>query len=1072
MRMADDDPKLSKTESTNTGRLSPSEFMRQLRPELYSDTEDREAYQLDAPTLENHLGSITSRNQTNDFEVFCRRLCERTICPNLRTHTGPDGGGDSKVDTETYPVSEETSSSFYIGTPATAHERWAFAFSAQKNWTDKVKRDVKNIIKTGRDYKNIVFVTSQFARDKKRSEVEDALSEKYGISVTIHDRSWIVKEVMENDRKDIAFNYLKVGEEKIGKFRLGPKDYSRAQQLADIEKAIEDPEVFAGMEIQKVAEALVAAKLSRNMERPRFETDGRFERAVRLAEASGTYRQELEAKYERIWTAFWRFDDFQFLKASYSDFEALALCSIYAIDLGLLSNILQLLVNSVVSKNLSEEECELPQRTARLKSVLEKIVTDKNSPNNALEARTLLLIIRMNGILLTKNFDRLPELWKEASEILEKSKGLGEFRVEELVKLIDAFGEVAKNDSEYNELIEKIAKFIAERKSEVEGALVLLKRAQKLISDNNFDNNLDIIRFLGKSVIGLSKKEYTEPLAVALKLLTLAYQSAGLLWASRASCLFLGSILVIEGEESSQLPINFVPTMEMWASISLELRYIPDFLFAFHQLSHALVSLPLSDDTKENVVKNIQKFDLIFSCLILNLEDAELQKLESLPDVLDALGLYMSRASLLFMLGYAEMLQAEKFLSDDGGNKSFSHIANQPVAQSLKGTPILNAETSEVFSTKIIGMVIEVSTTGSLNSVLVAETILGSLEAFFATAIEYKVSPHTEKFHLNIMEGNVTTPSLDIDEPNMSGTVYWPTDLCPVGLQEQEKIQEFWYELCERILAACYFVRDEENFLESLFADEVVQHRLMMIATAANSHHRIAGGYVSRLSEWQDGQENTYEMRADRPSITTTSSTKRDNKEDIDVYQANEMPLPPKDHRDYNVHSVIDIHTWDKAKWRGVAYIDNPTYPPSMAFIFEDEASGRKIFERWMERFGSRDENEEIYVSIVRDLPGQSRHHYLVVIARKLSEKYLSQPNRFIIEISRPKIMEPINSANLDRFLSSYQRTGVFYLIPAFGDGTEISTFATDLLLVKKEITIKSARDVGKNDIEYVHLSR
>ena len=70
-------------------RVTPSKFMRELRPEFYSDTSDRTAYQLDASALEYHLDSITSRNQTHDFEIFCRKLCERTICPHLKPATGP-----------------------------------------------------------------------------------------------------------------------------------------------------------------------------------------------------------------------------------------------------------------------------------------------------------------------------------------------------------------------------------------------------------------------------------------------------------------------------------------------------------------------------------------------------------------------------------------------------------------------------------------------------------------------------------------------------------------------------------------------------------------------------------------------------------------------------------------------------------------------------------------------------------------------------------------------------------------------------------------------------------------------
>ncbi len=50
--------------------------------------------------------------------------------------------------------------------------------------------------------------------------------------------------------------------------RLGASDYSRAQQLDDIEVSLGNPQSFAGMEMQRVTEALVAAKLSRNLERP------------------------------------------------------------------------------------------------------------------------------------------------------------------------------------------------------------------------------------------------------------------------------------------------------------------------------------------------------------------------------------------------------------------------------------------------------------------------------------------------------------------------------------------------------------------------------------------------------------------------------------------------------------------------------------------------------------------------------------------------------------------------------------------------------------------------------------
>jgi hypothetical protein len=289
-------------------RPTPSQFMRTLRPELYSDSASRIRYRLNAEVLSHHLETITERNQTHDFELFCRKLCERTICPNLRPATGPEGGGDSKADTETTPVAEEISKLTYVGTANSGSERWAFAFSAKKKWAEKVRSDVAGIAATDRGYTRIIFVTSRAARAKDRAALEDALSNEYGIPVTIHDRSWIIDEVVEKDRRDLAFHYLAIGEETSDK-DLGPSDYSRSRQLDEIERELADPTAFVGMPMQRAADALVAAKLARGVELPRTDVEGRFLRAIRMADDGGTHRQQLAARYEALWTGIWWFDD-------------------------------------------------------------------------------------------------------------------------------------------------------------------------------------------------------------------------------------------------------------------------------------------------------------------------------------------------------------------------------------------------------------------------------------------------------------------------------------------------------------------------------------------------------------------------------------------------------------------------------------------------------------------------------------------------------------------------------------------------------------------------------------------
>ncbi len=1065
---------MTKIDVSRLEKTSPSRFMRELRPEYYSDTKDQVAYLLDAPILEYHLESITSRNETHGFEVFCRKLCERTICPNLRPQTGPEGGGDSKADTETYPVADEIVALTYVGEANGGREKWAFAFSAKKTWTSKVRNDVKGIIETDRNYNRIICVTSRFARAKDRARIEDELSKKYGIPVTIHDRSWIVKEIIENDRKDLAFNYLGIGEAKNDPLRLGPTDYSRAQQLADIESSIGDPEAFSGMEQQRVTEALVAAKLSRNIERPRTETDGRFLRAIRLAAADGTYRQELESKYEHIWTAFWWFDDFQFLKNSYESFETLALKSNYAINLEFLCNLLQLFVNSVIHGHMSREECRLDERTASLKLALEQIAVSKDRPNNSLEAETSLLIIRMNQVMIDNRRDGLIDIWREFATILERASGLGEFKADRLVSMVEVAGQIAGNNSAYNDLVEKMAEFVANRKSEAEGALILLKRAQKL----DFSDNFDMIRFLGKATIGLAKKEYSDHLIEAVQLLTLAYRSAGLLWAARASCVFLAASLVMDGEEESQLPVSFVPTMKTWAWLALELLHLPDVLFAIQLLNGALTTLPLTEDSKAKFCEDIRELDVALGSLLLNLDEADLCKLENVPDVLDTLGLFMARSALLYILGHTDTLRADGSLpeteSDKEVNRIFSMLASQPVAQNLNSPVILNAEGPQTLGTSILGMTVEINIEGSLQSILVAEVVLGSLEAFFATAAEHRVIPHTEKLCINLIESDdISKPSFKINTMDMTSTLIWPCALSLTNFEQQGDVQRFLMEVSGNILATSCVFKDIEALLQKLYVDEAVQHRMTMVALATNSYHRVASKNVSRMFDWQDAVQKSYKLRTIRPTLTLIELKNEDALETNDGEDRSEKPPELKDHRALSVRSVIDIHTWDQARWKGAAYVQfSPSQPPCMAFLFENKESAGNIFKRWRERFGKQDENEEIYLSIVRSLPRQNPYHYCVLISSKLPKTRECKPNQTLTVTTRLLVMEPNTNVNLERFLTLYRHFGAFYLMPAVLTNSSEPELLYDLAVLKHDLTVKLAADVGEHDIEAMVLCR
>lgn len=222
-------------EAVNPRVPLPSEYMKARRPHLFPDTEVDIQPALTREVFDHHLETLTSRKQEIEFEYFARLLAEQTIAPNLRPQTGPTGGGDAKVDSETYQVSDEISRRWYIGEQAAAHERWAFAFSAKKRWKQKARDDLSNIISTDRSYSRVYFITNQYARDKDRAELEDDLSRETRMRVTILDRAWIISEVFDRKLFELATDTLRMDVNTSRREKPGPRDTKRRAELEELD---------------------------------------------------------------------------------------------------------------------------------------------------------------------------------------------------------------------------------------------------------------------------------------------------------------------------------------------------------------------------------------------------------------------------------------------------------------------------------------------------------------------------------------------------------------------------------------------------------------------------------------------------------------------------------------------------------------------------------------------------------------------------------------------------------------------------------------------------------------------
>jgi hypothetical protein len=70
-----------------------------------------------------------------DFETFSYHLMRREICPNLSPQAGPVGGGDSHG----LRGIGDLDYRYWSGVSTTTSRRFAFAFSAKKDWSTKIE---------------------------------------------------------------------------------------------------------------------------------------------------------------------------------------------------------------------------------------------------------------------------------------------------------------------------------------------------------------------------------------------------------------------------------------------------------------------------------------------------------------------------------------------------------------------------------------------------------------------------------------------------------------------------------------------------------------------------------------------------------------------------------------------------------------------------------------------------------------------------------------------------------------------------------------------------------------------
>jgi hypothetical protein len=653
---------------------SPNQFYRAQRPERFSDSVTVQKPSLDRSQLEYHLGTITNRSQETAFEHLARGLAERRIAPNLIPHTGPTGGGDSKVDSETFPVADALALGWFEGIGREASkERWAFAFSAKKDWRPKLKADIAKLVATGRGYKNAFFITNQYVKDKDRAKLEDQLSKEHGLQVRILDLSWVLDTVFAGHHEAFAIDTLGLSPELRPEVKRGPRDIEREERLGELESRIQGALGAGRLDSRVVQDALRSATTARGLERARTDIDGRFLRARELAERLGVSSALLKIVYQWAWTAFFWCEDYdRFAVLARESFE-MALRSENSHELELSTTLLGLMHTAIARGNLDARSIRFGDYANRLLAAVDEVGTNQERPSNALHAQTLAIQTRL---LLEP--EKAEPLLKQMQVVIERAQALIGYPFEQTAELIGALEPFLGDLGAYGTLFDRVVEIAGTRQGDVTAAQMLLKRGAQQLER---DNNLDAIRSIGRALSRLYKDESRDDLIQALFLAGHAYARLDLPWAARGSLIIAASLATDEFHKFGRLTRQQVACYDRLRWIELQLGRLPQAL-EWHQLA-ALASQAVGVNLATD---SFDMFDAVLGIELLKADLSQLRELESLPDILDEMGLYMARSALLFSLGQPaelpdDLLREERATAE---HKFMRQWRDQPAVSELR----------------------------------------------------------------------------------------------------------------------------------------------------------------------------------------------------------------------------------------------------------------------------------------------------------------------------------------------------------------------------------------------------
>jgi len=1014
-------------------------YYRKLRPEKFSDSMVVYEIPLTRELFDKQLELLSTKKMQSEFENFIVGCAQRLITPNIKPQTGPDGGGDGKVDAETYKVSSDISDKWYVAEGgALGNEKWAFAISCinKDKWKQKVAGDVEKIVKTGRGYTRVLFFSNQFIKSSTRLEVEKELTEKHKIEVSIFDGLWCANAVFYKGCMDIALNCLCFSDDYKRKNEIiGPLDKQRRERLDEIEKNILRP--IVGLDTGYVDELQEACLLSRGLELPRTETEGRFSRALRECEQHGSRQQQFNIIYDHAWTCFFWFDD---KDSMYSDYIRLKEFINEEINVARIEKLTNLLTNlKNITQNGLFEQSKLEPELEYIKGLCHALEQQNDKQSSLLFIKLYLSQQKLIDDALSNNpidedIDSIRPLLLEVPSHLDISFDM-EFH------LIEMMNRVIEDNQKYEDLVDELTTLLKKTHSEQTAAQIELDRAMNLLDKGNAKQ---AVRHFSFCIRPFEREECVTELIKSSGMMGIALYELGLPYSAEAFLAKAASLLVRDFYNNGSIPHLLLTVLQKLCEIELMLGRLVMFLNWYELMMVISSNGQFAENEQFNDTNLV--YDVAWACRFAA-SDLKNPIFGSIPDILERAGLFQSSDYLKYALGYGEELEenARSLFAEDGWQDK---MLNQPLFKQFLCDLNISTDGKAELQTTVNNCTLHVKYTNSCQNQIVAEIFLGTLEAMLATMEQFEVLSITPDIFIEIID----TDNKSVFNKRENANEY------QLLLNPNYNDKDLWE--CISTFIAFYFSLNAiskgklETMLQSKQDGEKLMDRVGNLLQVKQSISNVLGNnFKYKIENWQKESDKKYSL------INTDFKYK-----------------PQSYHNDKQENSLFystnkDMSIWEGAGWKGCgfAFSQLGIEPPIFGLAFDNIEQGKTIVGEWKNMIV--DGKRPIVIYIIRGINNQHPTWYRVCVAPKIIKED-NNNMRYMATMSRKHTMTPNSSWNLDTFEQLFKRFGGcwFTVFKLDNENNIIMSNSFDGAFKFVDIEFRNAWEIGMNDMAWQAL--